>query len=224
MMLGIQATRLIASRQGRFSYTDGTPRLMTQEEKLAIFDDPMADRFCAIVKLIDEHKMEAVGYGVYLKSDKPKGMEKVNTPQNMAFIRAERQALDRLRPGEMPQDVGVVDAEYEVLDTDTGEITESPAEFVEVSPDTDKIPEPEPTEQSDTDSTNPFAVVDDLKVALTDYGKTKYITAVSKDALQMSMQDLGIFIKAKGWQVKTLNDLNPEQLGIIHQALNDGKI
>jgi len=222
MMLGIQANRLIASRQGRFSYIDNSPRLMNEEEQKSIFGDVSTSDYRAICKLRDcTDDTTAQGYGVWPKSNQPKGTDKGNTPQNMAFVRAERQALDRLRPGEMPQNVEVIDADYEevpiIASKETGEI-------IEVLPETDVIPEPEVTEKHIDGDTVTEAEVEELKVALADYGKVKHGIADRKDAYSRVLQGVGVFCKAQEWQVKALKDLNRDQLRTLHQALNDGKI
>jgi len=112
-VIGIKANRLIASRKGSFSYVDDTPRLMTEEEQEKRFGETYPDMIVAIVKLRDpSNGAEAVGYGMWPKSENPYGTEKGNTKFNMAAIRAERQALDRLRPGEMPTGVEVADEQF----------------------------------------------------------------------------------------------------------------
>jgi len=111
-VLGIKANRLIAHRSGGFSYLDDTPRIMTDEEQKRIFGEVDNSRIWAITKLRDSKGNEAAGYGSWPKGEEPYGTEKGNTKANMAFIRSERNALDRLFPGEMPQGVEVIDEEY----------------------------------------------------------------------------------------------------------------
>jgi hypothetical protein len=109
-VMGINATRLLAARNGTFSYIDDTPRVMTPEEQQRRFGKSDKDRIWAIVKIRDpKNGAEAVGYGFWLNRDNAYGSEKGNTPFNMAAIRAERQALSRLRPGEMPTNIEVMD-------------------------------------------------------------------------------------------------------------------
>ena len=157
MVMGIGATRLIASRKsGGYGYIDG-PRIMTEDEQRNIRGEIDRSNFWAITKLRDQHGNEAVGYGCYPRHENPKGVEKGNTRQNMAFIRSERNAFDRLIPGEMPSGVDVVDTDYEgnvpqirdvtpPVQEDTGEIIEEGASI--------KPPEAEPPVISPTASTS----------------------------------------------------------------------
>lgn len=107
-VLGIGATRLIASRYGGYSYADG-PRLMTTEEQRMILGEVDEDNLWAITIIKDLKGNKAPGYGSWPKNKEPKGTEKGNTKANMAFIRSERNAFDRLLPGEMPAHLEVVD-------------------------------------------------------------------------------------------------------------------
>ncbi|MBA7468384.1 hypothetical protein ES707_03632 [subsurface metagenome] len=112
MMLGIKATRLIASRLGDYSYMDNTPRVMTTEEEERTFGELDPGRIWAVTTVRKKGGFEAHGYGNWPRDQVPHGAEKGNTKANMAFIRSERNALDRLFPGAMPQGVQVVDEEY----------------------------------------------------------------------------------------------------------------
>lgn len=111
-VIGIKATRIIAARQGKYSYYDGTPRVMSEEEQLKTFGEKYDDRICAITKIKDEFGNEAQGYGFWLKNDKVHGSEKGNSAFNMACIHSERQAFDRLFPGALPQEAGVTDEAF----------------------------------------------------------------------------------------------------------------
>jgi hypothetical protein len=137
-VLGIKATRLMARQQGRFSYIDDTPRLMTNEEQKRIFGVVATDRMWAITKIKDSQGNTAQGYGFWPNGVGVQGADKGNTPLNMAFIRSERQAFDRLFPGILPSDVGVVDEtamETPGVDEATGEVIEGTAsEVVESIP------------------------------------------------------------------------------------------
>lgn len=110
-IIGIQATRLIASRNHRYSYLIG-PRVMTREEQKDIFGEVDEANIQAITILKDEHGNQASGYGNWPRDKAPYGSDKGNSRANMAFIRSERQAFDRLFPGEMPQGVEVGDLQF----------------------------------------------------------------------------------------------------------------
>lgn len=112
IVLGIKTNRLLAHRSGDFSYLDGTPRIMTEEEQKSILGSVDSLRIWAITKLKDGKGNEAPGYGSWPHSETPHGAEKGNTKTNMAFVRSERNALDRLFPGEMPQGIDVIDGDY----------------------------------------------------------------------------------------------------------------
>lgn len=111
MVLGIGATRLIASRRRPYSYADG-PRIMTEEEQKSIFGKVDVDNICAITVIDDGNGHRAPGYGKWPKDTEPQGTEKGNTKENMAFIRSERNAFNRLLPGEMPSGVDVMEEQY----------------------------------------------------------------------------------------------------------------
>ena len=111
-VLSIKVNRLIAHRCGDYSYLDFTPRVMNEDEQKRIFGEVDDTKIWAITKLKDSKGSEAQGYGNWPKDEEPYGVEKGNTKANMAFIRSERNALDRLFPGEMPQGVGVIDEQY----------------------------------------------------------------------------------------------------------------
>ncbi len=105
-VLGIVATRLIVSRNHCYSYITG-PRMMTEQEQEEIRGEVDKEHYWAITILQDEHGNSAPGYGNWLKEDKPYGRNKGNTGQNMAMIRSERNAFDRLFPEDMPTDIDV---------------------------------------------------------------------------------------------------------------------
>jgi hypothetical protein len=144
---GIPSTRKIAARKHKWTYLDDTPRYMTDEEEVRYFKTVDPDKVRRIVKLKDmETGATAPGYSEWVKYRtwvnpktgeikqypvNPKGVDKGNTMEHMADIRAERQALDRLYPADMPSSrIRVVDTavegEYTVIqDTGTtGEIEE----------------------------------------------------------------------------------------------------
>jgi len=121
----------MAQRKHNYSYLDMSPRKATNDEVEKILGDtadPNSIYGFVHIKDIDT-KAEAFGLRGIPKNERIKGEEKGNTHLNMACIRAERLALDRQYPGEMPQGVEVVDerfseADYRVVDVETGEIRE----------------------------------------------------------------------------------------------------
>lgn len=129
-VLGIGATRLIMARQGTFSYIDDTPRIMSDEEQKHIFGKVDPANVVAITKLRTRSGLEASGYGKYPRDGKPKGTDKGNSIENMAFIRSERNASGRLFPdAKLPGEVDVVDEQYMEIPSggvnmETGEIIE----------------------------------------------------------------------------------------------------
>jgi hypothetical protein len=127
MQIGIGATRLMAQRKHNYSYLDLTPRKATKEEIDTILGDTAEpDSIYGFVHVKDvDTGAEAYGLRGISKSERIKGEEKGNTHLNMACVRAERLALDRQYPGEMPQGVEVVDerfieTEYRVVDETGG--------------------------------------------------------------------------------------------------------
>jgi hypothetical protein len=110
-IIGIGATRLIASRNHRYSYVTG-PRVMTAKEQQQIRGEVDEKNIWAITILRDEAGNEAPGYGCWSRDKNPYGLDKGNSKANMAFIRSERQAFDRLCPGEMPQGVEVGELQF----------------------------------------------------------------------------------------------------------------
>lgn len=139
--LSIKTNRLIPSRKHSWSYLDDTPRIMSEEEEVKHYRKVNEDKIRAIVKLKDlKTGAEATGFGEWniwkLDGDgkkvrnEPKGIDKGNSMENMACIRAERNGLDKLYPADLPsRDIPVVDenyieGDYKVIDEETGEITE----------------------------------------------------------------------------------------------------
>ena len=153
-VIGITANRKIASaKKGAFSFLDDTPRAASKEEIVKQYgagSDEERANIISICRLKGEKGNTALGFGLYPKDKEPYGTDKGNTPRNMANIRAERQALDRL-PGEaMPlKGFDVIDEAYAQepaptsvtvttesgeVDTGTGEIVESKATVIEGKP------------------------------------------------------------------------------------------
>ncbi len=106
IVLGIKATRLIAQQALkklgiRYSYLDG-PRVMTEAEQKAIRGKVEPDKIWAITILQNSHGDKFPGYGSYEANKKPYGSDKGNDATNMAFIRSERNATDKMAPGALP--------------------------------------------------------------------------------------------------------------------------
>jgi len=121
----IDVDRLAASRRGRYAYIDNTPRIMTQREQETIFGAVDTAKIWAICKLKDTKGGETAGYGFWPKDKEPYGTDKGNTALNMAFIRAERQALRKLYPSEMPSDIeGIEVMEPEHIPDDAKDVIE----------------------------------------------------------------------------------------------------
>ncbi len=121
-VIGRGAKRLMASRRGPYSYIENTPRVMTQQEQIDTFGEYDEDKLWCITRLQDPKTgATSVGYGFWPKTkpvygkpgerepNQPKGTDKGNSMFNMGSGRSESQALDRLRPGEMPMNVAVMD-------------------------------------------------------------------------------------------------------------------
>ena len=125
-VLGIKATRLICSRKSRYSYKEG-PRIMTDDEQKRLRGEIDPKNLWAITVLADAEGNEAPGYGCWPKHEEPYGTEKGNSKQNMAMIRSERAALERLLPGEMPMGIEVMDETY----MDRGQEIEPVVEAIE---------------------------------------------------------------------------------------------
>lgn len=133
-VIGIKAKRLLASRRGNYSYVDNTPRVMTEAEQKGIFGEVYGDKVMVITKVKDPATgAEAPGYGAWPKNTEPYGTEKGNSKFNMAAIRSESQALDRLRPGEMPVGVEVVSEEVAeaAIEAEYREVKEEAAKIKE---------------------------------------------------------------------------------------------
>ena len=118
-ILGIKATRQIAQqalkqRGIRYSYQDG-PRVMTEKERVKIRGKVEEDKIWAITIIKDSFDNLYPGYGFWPAGKQPYGSDKGNDALNMAFIRSERNALDKLAPGELP-DVDTGDESFVVGD------------------------------------------------------------------------------------------------------------
>jgi len=204
-VMGIKATRLLGNRKGAVSYTDDTPRLMTRAEQEKIYGKVQEGQICAITKCKDPATgAEVSGYGKWRVGDTFQGGDKGNSPENMAFIRSERQALDRLRPGEMPEQVEVMDERY--IPKVEAPVIEAKAEAPPGAIDAEsKVVEGPALE------TQPDAAA---------AGAFKAPVPNSLDDLLMTMREcnwqaseLGQFINVtKGWKMAMYGDLNADQI------------
>ena len=122
-VLGIKATRNIALGTGhRWGYIDG-PRVMTNDEQMTIFGQTYPDRIVAITKIKDDKGNIYPGYGFYPRNGSVQGEDKGNSVANMAFIRSERNALDKMAPGQLP-DTEVVDENFTQVEGNFKEIVQ----------------------------------------------------------------------------------------------------
>jgi len=98
------------------NYTYGAdmfPRIMNAEEKIRAFGKNDATKVSAICRISDSLGNIVVGYGHFGKTESMKGTDKGNTPENMAMIRAEARALEKLpNVKALPHGVEVVSDEY----------------------------------------------------------------------------------------------------------------
>lgn len=127
-ILGIRATRKIAKVNHRYTYLDG-PRVMSDEEQKKIFGQVETDKIWAITRIREADGSEYPGYGWWSKDKPAYGSDKGNSPRNMAFIRSERNAIDKMAPGELP-DVDVTDESFTVANVQKV-IAEGKKEFLE---------------------------------------------------------------------------------------------
>jgi hypothetical protein len=201
--------------------------MMTEEEQIKRFGQSYPERLYVIVKVKDPKTgAEAPGYGWWPKSVKAYGEDKGNTQFNMAMNRAERQALSRLRPGEMPTNIEVMDEQVIEASADKGFDVESTAR---------EVPSEETTvsgEETTTleDSLEP-AVVSETPVPTQQQEQPKDETPAKKtdiakilalrDKAGMTMADLGAMInKELKWKISGLSDLKAWQAAKLIDVLS----
>jgi hypothetical protein len=126
LVMGIRASRIITHRHTPFTYADG-PRAMNEEEQKKIIGKvDESTRFWAICYLKDIKTGQSVpGYGFIDRASPIHGTDKGNSFENMAFIRAERNALDRLAPEVLP-DIETVDDKFVNGTNETGQLSLEP--------------------------------------------------------------------------------------------------
>ena len=121
VVIARKATRIMAARKKAFSYIDESPRIMANGEPEKYFGENDPEKIYSITVLQDESGNVARGYGFWRKLDEPYGAEKGNSKANMAHLRSEGQAIDRMVPDTMPPDIDIVDERF-VSDFIEGEI------------------------------------------------------------------------------------------------------
>jgi len=137
MIWSIAAKRLVTMRvKGQYSYIDDTPRKMSEAEEIKILGAVDKSKVRAITRLRNMQGMEASGIGEIGAGATVKGIDKGNSLLNMAMVRSESRALDRL-PGDMSLPVmEAIDATFaetpdgHQVDKETGEIVEGEAKLV----------------------------------------------------------------------------------------------
>lgn len=209
---GIQSDRLLARRQGPFSYIDNTPRRMTAAEKTTIFGEDDGNLW-AIVKLRDPSTgAETVGYGFWPKGAEVYGADKGNTPLGMASIRAERVALDRLHPGELPEDVAVIDEQFFTSNGKT--LPEAAVKGI--------IDQAPPGDTGKTEKESPSGVDPPLVIEGLDRDWFKETTTAIKWSDETIKSWVGVNLKADntGTVDQVLSRLDKEQLGRLCNEIN----
>lgn len=129
-VLGIKANRKIASGHGarRYSYITG-PRVMTEQEQKDIMGQVEPDKIWAITIVEDQKGNKYPGYGFWPREIEVYGDDKGNSARNMAFIRSERNALDRMAPGELP-DIEVGDETFVEVKVDQKTLDQGKADLI----------------------------------------------------------------------------------------------
>ena len=216
---GIKAKRLLASRKGGYSYLDMTPRLMTEAEQVKVWGAVDTTNLGYLTWL--KHMItgaEVYGYGKWPKNQEPYGTDKGNSKANMASIRSESQAIDRLRPAEMPTGFVVADEQYIEAEggilqpKDTGEYTFTPIDLVDKS----NLPPDNAGPQTGVivEAGDVIPPVDSL---VTPEDITRLDTEMRK-AKWDNMRFGKYAMNDKGWVIKTKKDLTKSQ---VEEAIKD---
>jgi len=219
LVIGIDATRLMAHRKHNFTYLDLTPRVATKEETEKILGenaDPNRIYFITKIKDLDTNA-EVYGIGTWLKKDTAYGADKGNTPSNMASVRSERQAINRLYPSEMPagdievMDERFIDADYTVTEEPPEDEQEKPPELGDT-----ELPPVEPQDAGEAGAEKAEESEDRLV--------TKDEIATLQDQLREHGKDMmwlgNVISNVKGWNVRDLKALTQKQLVEIYEELN----
>jgi hypothetical protein len=128
VVLGIGATRLIAQKDGRYSYTDG-PRVMAEAEQVTYLGEADPANLWVTTEITDKAGNKYRGFGFWPRGKPVHGADKGNTPRGMAAIRAERDALKKYAPGRLPDNLEVADDTYMPVGNYTAAIEAGRQEF-----------------------------------------------------------------------------------------------
>lgn len=237
MVVGIPASRKMAhALKGEFSFLDDTPRAASDIEVAKQFgknSDEAKNNIISVTKLQGEGGNLAIGFGLYPKSEKPYGVDKGNTARNMANIRSERQAMDRL-PGKPLPRFEVVDAAYADVpdvgrvDTGTGEVVEIESSENKVPPD---APESKSTaveagtgkeapDQTDSEAEQGAVEPEVLSGIDPDWLKETLELIHWKEATAISWIKSQLTVEEDGSLVEILNTMNQEQLKLFVDHLS----
>jgi len=229
-VLGINATRKLI--RGSYSYTDDTPRLMTEPEQKRVFGEVDTENIVAITKLRTKDGLEAPGYGKWPKNKEPYGTDKGNTKVNMAFIRSERNAFGRLSPDALPLNVDIIDEAYANIpdigkvNLGTGEIIEGEVKEIEAEkPKTKKgKAKEEPLAESSDPLVEPVSEVEPEKdeTPITDEQVTNLVKLMNDTGIGYT--DLAAFCnKEKKWNIRDFKkELKVWQYNEILKAFEKG--
>jgi hypothetical protein len=163
----IKFKRKLGQRVSPFTYIDDTPRMLSEAEGQKIYGKRWnffsKGKIVAITKLRDlATGKTAQGIGSWPESAGVIGAIKGNTPENMAFIRSESQAIERLNITAGPQ-MDVIDERF--VDTTTGEILESPEVAELTGPAADFQPEEAAPPTETTPTNDDFGFCEEHQVA-----------------------------------------------------------
>lgn len=234
LQIGIGATRLMAQRKHSYSYLDMTPRKATQEEIDKILGDTADEKQIYGFVHIKDTKTGAEAFGLrgIGKGENIKGKEKGNTHLNLACIRAERLALDRQYPGEMPQGLEIMDErfvepepEVEItVETPSGTVIEETGEIIEGTLITPETPAPQTDEKAPETSAGDPAINWNEPVAPQVSTELWGMAEKRGKTPKEWGEALGQYCKDKGWGVKNLNELTKGQAAELFKAAEAGEI
>ena len=149
VVLGIGATRLIAQKDGRYSYTDG-PRVMTEADQITYLGEVDAANLWMTTEITDKAGNKYRGFGFWPRGKAVHGADKGNTVRGMAAIRSERDALKKYAPGKLPDNIEVADDTYMPVGNYQAALEEGRQEFeAQVEEDKTDLFGPEPEKMPD---------------------------------------------------------------------------